>query len=170
MGLSDIMHLRASFCEKYVGGELTPSPPVFFFEKYSKIVNFLGNFAQILYSTQCKRCCPQTCIFQKEACKRINSPLKDRKIPPKCVRVCVFEKICIPSTPSSMDAKLCIQLWDSIAYWTQRPSVVIAQHPIEWNLEINLSTFTTRVVNAFAHLFLENINLVMRASSTLHPV
>ena len=85
MRLSDIMHLRPSFCEKYVGGELTPSPPVFFFEKYSKIVNFLGNFAQILYSTQCKRCCPQTCIFQKEACKRINSPLKDRKIPPKCV-------------------------------------------------------------------------------------
>ena len=78
--------------KKYVGGRANPSPPVFFFEKYSKIVNFLGNFAQILYSTQCKRCCPQTCIFQKEACKRINSPLKDRKIPPKCVRMCVCLK------------------------------------------------------------------------------
>ena len=141
--------------KKYVGGELTPSPP--------KIVNFLGNFAQILYSTQCKRCCPQTCIFQKEACKRIL--LKDRKIPPKCVRVCVcLKKYLSPPPPPPWTLSIVFNYGDRVL----NPEAVGCYRTTSDRMEINLSIFTTRVVNA-AHLFLENINLVMRASST-HPV
>ena len=153
------MHLRTSFCEKLCWGRGNPPPLQFFLRK----IFFEILLKSYTRSTQCN---------SKKGCANALTLLSKTGKPHQSVCVGVFEKYLSPPPLQCYSRRLlCDKLfiaWTLIRWCLYsimrfdpllHPAVG-CYHTASDRMETQtLSTFITRGVNVFAHLFLDNISL-----------